>query len=118
MYKKPKYTKTSINQNDTYRAERIELKIRRILHNGEPIDETAPLIYTNRKDGVKPEYDIRTDRFEKALEAMDKASANVRAYRENKGKVVEMEKKDEKKDAKKANEDFGGAEPIQGTDNK
>ena len=29
----------------------------------------APIIYTERKDGVIPEYDIRTDRFDMALDA-------------------------------------------------
>ena len=35
-------------------------------------DGVFPTIYTEKKDGVLPEYDIRTDRFEVAIEAMDK----------------------------------------------
>ena len=33
-----------------------------------------PLIYTERKTGVNPEYNIRTDRFMIAMEAMGKIS--------------------------------------------
>ena len=32
--------------------------------------KTWAIAYTEKKDGVKPEYDIRTDRFEIAREAM------------------------------------------------
>ena len=35
-------------------------------------DGVFPTIYTEKKDGVRPEYDIRTDRFEVAIDAMDK----------------------------------------------
>lgn len=58
--------------NRTYEAEGLEVKIRRMLENGEPIEDTVPLIYTDKKDGVLPEYDIRTDRFDVAMEAMGK----------------------------------------------
>lgn len=76
--KKTKYlikNETNFNITDIcYKGERIENKINRILTNKEPITDGAPLIYTNRKDGVLPGYDIRTDRFEVAIEAMDKVS--------------------------------------------
>ena len=42
--------------------------------NNEPIGETAPLIYTPRKDGVIAAYDIRTDKWEIALDAMSKVN--------------------------------------------
>ena len=55
-----------------------------------------------------PAYDIRTDRFELAVEATDKIAKSYLAKREErlqeKGKVVDL-----KKDA--------GSEPTQGTDN-
>ena len=41
----------------------------------EPITDGAPIIYTPFKEGVKPEYNIRTDRWEVAIEAMDKVSS-------------------------------------------
>ncbi len=59
------------------KGESIEEKIRRITTTNEPIDEqSAPMIYTPREDGVKPQYDIRTDRWEIAQTAMDKVSAS------------------------------------------
>lgn len=53
-----------------YEGETIENKVRRIVGNNEPIEDTAPLIYTERKDGVRPEFNIRTDKWDVALEAM------------------------------------------------
>lgn len=46
-----------------------------------PIEATSPMIYTERKDGVKPEYDIRTDRWEIAQQAMDHVAASYKAKR-------------------------------------
>ena len=45
-------------------GETIEAKVRRIMNNNEPISDQAPLIYTERKDGINPDYDIRSDRFD------------------------------------------------------
>ena len=61
-----------------------ESKVNRIVNNGEPITDGAPIIYTERKDGVLPEYDIRTDRWDIAIEAMDKVNMDRFAKRENK----------------------------------
>ena len=54
-------------------GERLELKIDRMTQNNEPIGDSAPLIYTPRKDGVIAAYDIRTDKWDIALEAMQKS---------------------------------------------
>ena len=51
-------------------------------------DGVFPTIYTEKKDGVQPEFDIRTDRFEVAIDAVDKinqAAANQVA--KNKGET-------------------------------
>lgn len=42
-----------------------------MLEMEEPMGELAPRIFTERKDGVLPDYNIRTDRWEYAAEAMD-----------------------------------------------
>ena len=55
-------------------GERLELKIDRMTQNNEPIGDSAPLIYTPRKDGVIAAYDIRTDKWDIALEAMEKVN--------------------------------------------
>lgn len=71
--RKPTYTiNRTLFVNETYEAEPLEVKMRRILETNEPIDESLPEIYTDKKDGVLPAYDIRTDRFEIARVAMEK----------------------------------------------
>ena len=63
-------------------GETIETKVARITENKEPITDSAPIIYTEKKDGVLPAYNIRTDRFDIALEAMDKIGRS-KAKKEN-----------------------------------
>lgn len=65
--------------NLTYQAEPREVKLRKII-NGEARnmeDGVFPTIYTEKKDGVQPEFDIRTDRFEIAIDAIDKINQSV-----------------------------------------
>lgn len=67
------------NPNLIYQAEPREVKLRKII-NGEANnveDGVFPTIYTEKKDGVQPEFDIRTDRFEIAIEAMDKINQSA-----------------------------------------
>ena len=52
---------SSLYINQSYEGESIESKVERIVTNNEPISDGAPLIYTDRKEGVLPQYDIRTD---------------------------------------------------------
>lgn len=66
------YVKTCITRIPTEQGESIEEMVRRATENNEPIAATAPMIYTEEADGVKPEFDIRTDRTELALDAIDK----------------------------------------------
>ena len=67
------------DSNLTYQAEPREVKLRKII-NGEANnmeDGVFPTIYTEKKDGVQPEFDIRTDRFEVAIDAMDKINQSI-----------------------------------------
>lgn len=67
------------NPDLTYEAEPREVKLRKII-SGEASnmeDGVFPTIYTEKKDGVRPEYDIRTDRFEVAIDAMDKINQST-----------------------------------------
>lgn len=67
------------NPNLAYQAEPREVKLRKII-NGESNDMedgVFPTIYTEKKDGVMPEHDIRTDRFEVAIDAIDKINQSV-----------------------------------------
>ena len=61
--------KTRLEKNTSTEGELIEQKIERIMTLNEPITDGAPIIYTERKYGVLPEHNIRTDRFDLALEA-------------------------------------------------
>lgn len=81
-------------------GERLELKIDRMTQNNEPIGDSAPLIYTPRKDGVIAAYDIRTDKWDIALDAMEKVNRT-------RGKISELggmreAKKSIEEEAKKA----------------
>lgn len=69
---------------DTIEGEIIEKKIQRIMDEKIPIDESAPIIYTERKNGINPAHDVRTDRFDLALEAMEIETKNrIAANEEN-----------------------------------
>lgn len=65
--------------NLTYQAEPREVKLRKIIsgESSDMEDGVFPTIYTEKKDGVMPENDIRTDRFEIAIEAIDKINQSV-----------------------------------------
>ena len=88
MIKKIITNKTSLRRLETREGETIETKVRRIMSNNEPIHDEAPLIYTERKDGINPDYDIRSDRFDFALDAMSKIEKSKRAERENRHKLT------------------------------
>lgn len=78
------------NPNLTYEAEPREVKLRKII-SGEASnmeDGVFPTIYTEKKDGVRPEYDIRTDRFEVAIDAIDKINQSTASQiAKNKGET-------------------------------
>lgn len=76
--------------NEYYEAEPIERIVERVTYTNEPIEETAPLIYTERKDGVLPQYDIRTDTADLAIEAMELVTKNHLMKREQ--RIAEREK--------------------------
>lgn len=78
------------NSNLTYQAEPREVKLRKII-SGESSnveDGVFPIIYTEKRDGVMPEYDIRTDRFEVAIDAIDKINQSAASQvAKNKGET-------------------------------
>lgn len=90
-------------------GETIEQKFERIINNGEPIKDGAPIIYTERKDGINASYNIRTDRFDIALDGMDIVAKTIQAKREERARVRE-EKEGKVIDLNRSNES------IQGTD--
>lgn len=90
MYKKNKIDRTSIKINASVEGEPLETKIERMVNNKESIEQGAQLIYMERNEGVIAGYNIRTDRWDAAIDAMDKATGAKIATREKKGKIVEL----------------------------
>ena len=108
MYKQNKYTGSSLKVNKSKEGETMEQKIRRIVNNKEPIKDGAPLIYTERKEGIRASTNIRTDRFMVAVEATDKIQKSYKARREERAKMEEGKGGEPKKG------DEGGAQSLQG----
>lgn len=72
--KKVKITYTSSMYTEIREGESIEKKIDRMTQTQEPIGETAPIVYTTKTEGIIPAYDIRTDKWEIAQDAMSKVN--------------------------------------------
>lgn len=87
MYKVFNYNSTGLNINNSTEGESLEDKVKRITNNKEPIKDGAPLIYTDKKDGVIAGYNIRTDRFDIAIDAMDIVHKSTIAQREARAKA-------------------------------
>lgn len=80
---------TTLKSVEFIEGETIEQKVARITQNREPITDGAPIIFTEKKDGVLPGYDIRTDRWDVALNAYDKIDKAEIAKREKMAKAAE-----------------------------
>lgn len=89
--------KNNIISVECYEGESIETKVRRILDENEPIKDGAPIIYTEMKDGVLPEFNIRTDRWEIAMQAMDKVNSYQASQYLKNGEIGELNKENETK---------------------
>lgn len=75
-------SKSQLKSVEVYEGETIETKVSRIINEKAPIEDGAPIIFTDRADGVLPAYDIRTDRWDIAIDAMDKVNKAKIAKRE------------------------------------
>lgn len=104
MYKKTVLRQGKLKSNNSYEAEPLERQLERKIQNKEPLSGDSPMIYTERREGVLPSYDIRTDRFEVALDATNKIQKSYQARREERAKAQMDVVKDD-----------AGSEPIQGT---
>lgn len=78
-----RYAKNALIVNELEEGQSIEEKMRIVTQTNEPIENIAPMIYTERKQGVLPECDIRTDRWEIAQEAMTAVERSITAKRDN-----------------------------------
>ena len=59
---------------ESYEGQSIEDRCKKLVETGEPIKDTSPLIYTPKDKGVMPQYDVRTDKWEIAQDAMDRVN--------------------------------------------
>ena len=84
------YEGGGIRVNNSYDAETLEQKINKAMRGNEPINDSVPIIYTNRKDGVQAGYNVRTDRFDVALDASDYISKAKLTKREETYKAQEQ----------------------------
>lgn len=94
-------TKTSIECYNVADGETIEQKIERITIGKEPITDGAPMLYSERSDGVLEETDIRTDRFDIAVDATDKISKGYITKR-NEMRIEKEEQNNPKKEGEEA----------------
>ena len=78
----------------TVEGETLEQKIERIVQNNEPITDGAPEVFTERKDGVLSAYNIRTDRWDIACDAMNTVAGVLNAKRDGIGKVVPINREE------------------------
>lgn len=83
-----------IESVETFEGETIEEKVERIVTNKEPISDVAPMIYTEKSAGVLPAYNIRTDRFDIAIDATSKMEAARQAKRDRFAKEQETNSTD------------------------
>ncbi|AXH76117.1 MAG: hypothetical protein [Microviridae sp.] len=83
MFKEKKpYRKTSILRNESTEGEMIEVKCSRIVNNKEPIKDGVTVAYERRDVGVAAERNIRSDRFELAVDAMGAVTKSGLAKRD------------------------------------
>lgn len=109
MYKIPSYSETEMKSDAPQEpGETIEMKVKRLIENKEPITDAAPNnLFTDRDHGVDPAYNIRTDRWEIATEAMDKVRKMKAAKKDELIKTPES-------DLKVVKNDDGKPEPTHG----
>lgn len=55
-------------------GETLIKKCQRILDEGEPLTDGAPMIYTPKQAGVRDDCNIRTDKWALAMSAMDRVN--------------------------------------------
>lgn len=91
-YRKIEKNKRTLCTTEAFIGESLEEKVFKAVNTNAPIEAVAPMVYSERKDGVLPETNIRTDRFEIAQEAMTNIANGIRERRVK--KMMERNKTD------------------------
>lgn len=79
--KKLKSHRSGLKTTEHFEGESLESKVRRVTSSGEPIEAISPMLYTERKEGVRADTNIRTDKWDVALNAMDSIAQGRRQKR-------------------------------------
>lgn len=105
-YKQNKIVRSNLNSITTTEGITIENMVAKFLNNqGEDVERTSEKIFTERKDGVLAGTDIRTDRWDIAIDAMNKSAQSMTAKRASKMNIVK-------------DDDDGKADSMEGTEIK
>lgn len=82
MFRKANYQTSKLKGIETYQAKSIEREIEDIITQKKPIEASAQLMYTEKKDGVIEDFDIRTDKWEAMQRAATYVNEQKREYRQ------------------------------------
>ena len=76
----------------TFQGVSIEEKIRRLTENKEPIEDALPIVYTPSNEGVLPAYNIRADKWDIAIDAMNKITEDkINKWKNKQEQLKELE---------------------------
>ncbi len=105
-------SKTRLSVNGSVEGEPLEVKIGRKLSNKEGFDSDVELIYTEKKDGVGAGHNIKTDRFEVALEGLSQIDKQKAVKRDAKARLKKSKEEEieAKKGAAEAKESVGSGD--------
>lgn len=79
-------------------GETLIKKCQRILDEGEPLTDGAPMIYTPKQAGVRDDCNVRTDKWTLAMSAMDRVNNHKLNEYLKKGEAEAPGKPDGQKD--------------------
>lgn len=112
MKNKPKRSNCMPYINNSYEAKPLERILEKVREGNMTIEDEKPIIYTDKKDGVLPGYNIRTDRFEIMREAAEKISqAEASKIGKSENKPEKEQKEETKTEEKKPEAGPSGTEP-------
>lgn len=80
-FRKMTTSRQRLNTTEEFNGESIEQKVRRTMESGAPIEAISPMLYTERKEGVRADTNIRTDKWDVAQQAMTTIADGMRTRR-------------------------------------
>lgn len=87
MFRKVNFNEKDLQGVDLYEDFCLSEKLRNLKNEGGQIETGSPLTYTDRTDGVFPQHDIRTNKWDIAENTIQKAMD----YKKRKTSKVEKE---------------------------